>query len=590
MTPRRSVQRVTQGGIEWWQHTMNRMVQCRTIPALLDLAYDAIRGGLGYEHVGVFLVDPTRHALVELVTTDEEGHKAHPPTRAMPPEASPDTSLLSDPRMSAEGPGFVFQAGAEEEERATAGYVPNGQLAPTLYVALRTPEAVIGLLTVTNLDGKPGVTPADAPPLVALATALAPAVHNIALREDPAAHTSALREDRAHHVGEARRPDTPVATPPVEPVGRVDALPAGPTGAADALLAGPVVDPTRLIERETLLDHLDRTVDEAGPFALLLLTIDNVSLFKDTHGAAAGDRVLHSIAMMLRHICRDVDVVARYSADDIAVVLQGVIENEARATLRRLQRMVAARPHIAPDGAAIPVVLTVGLACYPTDGHTRRDLVTTAEAALLAAHGRRARQEQPHVVTDLLNGRDAGVLTALIAAIDAKDHYTREHSEDVTHWALRLAVEIGVDVEQRQALALAAVLHDIGKVAVPDRVLRKPGKLTREEYEIMRHHVSFGVAIIRGVVDDPMVLGAVAHHHERWDGQGYPDGLSGDQTSLLGRVMQIADAVSAMRLDRPYRQGLPWARVTAELCDGAGKQFDPALVDLFVRATGQSHA
>jgi len=154
----------------------------------------------------------------------------------------------------------------------------------------------------------------------------------------------------------------------------------------------------------------------------------------------------------------------------------------------------------------------------------------------------------------------------------------------VARWALRLADAVGMDAERRRVLALAGALHDVGKVAVPDRVLRKPGKLTREEYAIMRHHVSFGVAILRGVIDDPLVIDAVAHHHERWDGQGYPGGLSGEQASLLGRIMQIADAVSAMLLDRPYRQGLPWARVTAELRHGAGRQFDPALVEPFIHA------
>src|SRR5207244_13119276 len=119
-------------------------------------------------------------------------------------------------------------------------------------------------------------------------------------------------------------------------------------------------------------------------------------------------------------------------------------------------------------------------------------------------------------------------------------------------------------------------------VAVPGRNLRKPGKLRAEEYDVMKRHVSYGVAIIRGVLEDAAVVDAVAHHHEQWDGRGYPSGVAGAQTPLAGRIMQVADAVSAMMLDRPYRQGLPWARVVEELQRGAGTQFDPERVGAFI--------
>jgi putative nucleotidyltransferase with HDIG domain len=171
-----------------------------------------------------------------------------------------------------------------------------------------------------------------------------------------------------------------------------------------------------------------------------------------------------------------------------------------------------------------------------------------------------------------------------VTAVDAKDRYTREHSDDVTQLALILAEALGLSEEERRVLAVAGPLHDVGKVAVPDRILRKPGKLTAEEYRIIKSHVSYGMAFIRGMLDDPAVLDAVAYHHERWDGQGYPYGVRGAETPLLGRVMQVADAVSAMMLDRPYRQGLPWRRVVSELRKGAGGQFDPALVDAFIAA------
>jgi putative nucleotidyltransferase with HDIG domain len=168
--------------------------------------------------------------------------------------------------------------------------------------------------------------------------------------------------------------------------------------------------------------------------------------------------------------------------------------------------------------------------------------------------------------------------------VDAKDHYTRLHSLDVTRHALMLADALGLDEGDRRTLAVAGPLHDVGKIAMPDRVLRKPTKLTDEEYQIIKTHVTYGVAIVRGVLDDPAVLDVIAHHHERHDGLGYPQGRRGDQTPLLGRIMQIADAVSAMSLDRPYRRGLSPEHVIAELRRGAGTQFDPALVEPFIAA------
>lgn len=340
---------------------------------------------------------------------------------------------------------------------------------------------------------------------------------------------------------------------------------------------------TGLLHHRALLERLDRAITAAVPFTLLLLDIDNFKLFNDTHSHVTGDRVLDGVAAALRHICREEDIAGRYGADEFAVILHDTTGSKGRTVLRRLESMIRAQPHVTADGAIIPLSVSTGLAAYPTDGQTRQELITMAEQTLaVAKRGRRLPRRPHHHVADLLGEGQIGVLNGLVTAVDSKDRYTREHSEDVTRWALLLAQAIGLGAEQRRVLALAGPLHDVGKIAVPDRILRKPGKLTRAEHEVMRHHVAFGVAIIQGVLHDTAVIAAVAHHHERWDGRGYPNGLTGSQASLLGRIMQIADAVSAMRLNRPYRQGLPWLQVVAELRAGAGTQFDPDLVEPFI--------
>ena len=119
-------------------------------------------------------------------------------------------------------------------------------------------------------------------------------------------------------------------------------------------------------------------------------------------------------------------------------------------------------------------------------------------------------------------------------------------------------------------------------------ILRKPGRLTPEEHAVIERHVAYGVAIIRGVLDDAAVLNAVAYHHERRDGHGYPHGITGAATPLVGRIMQVADAVSAMMMDRPYRKGMTWGQVVTELRAGAGSQFDPALVETFIATSGRT--
>jgi putative nucleotidyltransferase with HDIG domain len=249
------------------------------------------------------------------------------------------------------------------------------------------------------------------------------------------------------------------------------------------------------------------------------------------------------------------------------------------------------------ENQSIPLSISIGIACYREDGRTCQELVAVADAHMYSAkqgetegavgestlHALDGLVRVRRGAADLLGDSPFGVLEGLVDAVDAKDRYTREHSEDVTRLALLLAAELHLDDELRRRLVLAGALHDVGKIAVPDRILRKPGRLTPEEYEAVKRHVTYGVALIRGVLEDSGVVEAVAYHHERWDGTGYPTGLPGNDTPLLGRIMQLADAASAMHLDRPYRRGLPRSSVVAQLRSGAGTRFDPFLVEPCVR-------
>jgi putative nucleotidyltransferase with HDIG domain len=186
----------------------------------------------------------------------------------------------------------------------------------------------------------------------------------------------------------------------------------------------------------------------------------------------------------------------------------------------------------------------------------------------------------------LVEGQQAQFLhtiTALAQAVEMRDHYTGNHTHRVTALALLLAEELGLAPADRRLLQVAAPLHDIGKIAIDDKVLRKPGRLSSEEFSHMKSHVLSGVDIVQMIPGLAAALPIIRSHHERWDGTGYPDGLAGENIPRLARVVAVVDAFDAMTSDRPYRRGIPLAQAFAELEAHAGTHFDPTCVAAFLR-------
>jgi putative nucleotidyltransferase with HDIG domain len=178
----------------------------------------------------------------------------------------------------------------------------------------------------------------------------------------------------------------------------------------------------------------------------------------------------------------------------------------------------------------------------------------------------------------------AGVVRALTSAIDAKDPYTCGHSDRVARVSVRLAEELGCNRKQVDTIYLSGLLHDVGKIGIDDNVLRKPGKLTEAEYEHIKTHAEIGFKILKDIQQLDDVLPVVLHHHEQWDGKGYPHGLAGESIPQLARIVAVADSFDAMGSDRPYRKGMCEEKLDCILRDGAGKQWDAAVIEAYFRA------
>ena len=210
-------------------------------------------------------------------------------------------------------------------------------------------------------------------------------------------------------------------------------------------------------------------------------------------------------------------------------------------------------------------------------GTAEASVVRTA-ATMLASHAQNVElfRQKERLLTDMVR--------ALVNAIEAKDEYTRGHSERVALFAKRLGEELGLERDAGERLFLTGLLHDVGKIGVDDATLQKPGRLNEDELAHIKKHPDSGWAILQGLEHLRYVLPGVLHHHEKFDGTGYPDRLAGDAIPLDGRILAVCDAYDAMTSDRPYRQGMAQEKAEAILRDGAGSEWDPAVVEAFFDA------
>jgi diguanylate cyclase (GGDEF)-like protein len=330
--------------------------------------------------------------------------------------------------------------------------------------------------------------------------------------------------------------------------------------------------------------HNQRSGDR---FSLVMMDLDDFKLFNDVYGHQTGDEVLRQVGDLLRENVREVDYIARYGGDEFVAMLPGTDQAGAIAFAERVRGALAERFTFTAEHTAVPVYMSFGIAVFPEHGLQVNELLAHADANLYGAKqlgGDTTAGERRPAITTAGKDNGLGVLEGLVRAVDNKDHYTQRHSDEVIVYSLMIADMLKLTDETRTTLRLAGLLHDVGKIGVPDHILRKPGALEEEEFEAIKQHAFLGELILKAVPDLYDVHLAVGAHHENFDGTGYPRGLRGDEIPMLGRILAVADTYAAMLSNRPYRTALDPDQAAEELRAIAGTRLDPALVPLLLSA------
>lgn len=374
-----------------------------------------------------------------------------------------------------------------------------------------------------------------------------------------------------------------------------------------------VTDPiTGLPNHRAVMSNIDEEISRCQrgqhSCAVLFVDLDHFKRVNDTWGHRAGDAILREVGTRLRDALRQEDFVGRYGGEEFAIVLTAATLLTASEAAGRLLNAVSSFPcywesedtHI---GVPIAITASIGVAIYRLHGTTREELIESADRGMYRAKhtGRNrvcvadvehdsAEVEQQEVVSYDRHTPEIVGVKALTAAASARDKGTNAHAHRMVQLAEATARKLKRPEEELHLIRLGALLHDIGKIGIPDAILHKPGPLTEEEWGIMRGHPDIGRQILEqvgGVFD--YLAAIVAAHHERWDGKGYPLGLSGEGIPLSARILSVVDAYDAMTSSRPYRKAGSVATARAELLACAGKQFDPTVVEAFLSVLDEQY-
>ena len=344
-----------------------------------------------------------------------------------------------------------------------------------------------------------------------------------------------------------------------------------------------------ILEREMI-----RSQRNHRPLSLMNCDLDHFKKINDEYGHQKGDEILKGFARVIRDQVRSIDLPVRFGGEEFVVLLPDTDKAGALMVAEKIRRS-ADRLSI-PRLGSIPgrkVTVSCGVATYPDDCTNQDELMRCADQAMYLAKNLGRNQvvgygmesgvsslaKNPEKVHLLVQNANKATIEALAAAIDARDTYTHGHSHRVADYSRIIASELEDEPVDLESLHLGALLHDVGKIGIADALLRKPGKLTSEEYEVIKSHSTIGFDMVQGVEYLKDVGLIILHHHENFGGGGYPDGLSGKDVPVASRIIMVSDAFDAMTSTRTYRTAGSVERALEELTKHQGRQFDPNVVD-----------
>lgn len=340
-----------------------------------------------------------------------------------------------------------------------------------------------------------------------------------------------------------------------------------------------------------LEDLLEKAKRDGSSLGLMMMDIDDFKMFNDIYGHSYGDAILSGAGSLMNDLAEEGQFICRCGGDEFAVIIPNADINTIEKTAKNfIKRFGELAPAYFPKDLHEKISLSIGISEYPILSSNKDELISQADTALY--HAKNLGKDKIHFYQDIMKQLRKGISSnhqqligafkALLSTISAKDKYTLGHSERVSTYAAKIGEALGLSPKDICTLQYAGLLHDIGKIEIPKSILNKTERLTDEEFTLIRMHPIYSENILEPLNELDQLLLYVRHHHERFDGKGYPDGLAGKQISLGARILCVADSFDAMLSERPYSPRKTIEQAIIELKRCSGSQFDSEIVPVFL--------